>query len=51
MGRRAITVLSVVLGLLFVGVVLRALVTLEKRGKDQAAAAWHLVQTKPDDTD
>jgi hypothetical protein len=39
------------LGLLFVGVVLRALVTLEKRGKDQAAVAWHLVQTKPDDTD
>jgi hypothetical protein len=39
------------LGLLFVGVVLRALATLEKRAKDQAVVAWHLVQTKPDDTD
>jgi hypothetical protein len=41
----------VCLGLLFVGVVLHGLVTLENRGKDQAAAGWHLVQTKPEDTD
>jgi hypothetical protein len=38
-------------GLFFVGTVLRSWVTLESRVKDQAAGAWHLVQTKPDDTD
>jgi hypothetical protein len=39
------------IGLLFVGAVLRALVTLEGRVKDRTAGAWHLVQTKPDDAD
>lgn len=38
-------------GLLFVGTVLRSSVTLESRVKERAAGAWHLVQTKPDDTD
>jgi hypothetical protein len=39
------------IGLFFAGAVLRGVVTLESRVKDRAAGAWHLVQTKPDDTD
>jgi hypothetical protein len=39
------------LGLLFGGATLRGFVRLESRVKDRASGAWHLVQTKPDDTD
>lgn len=37
------------IGLLFAGVVLRSIVTLESRVKNRAAEGWHLVQTKADD--
>jgi hypothetical protein len=39
------------LGLFFGGASLRGFVRLESKVKDRAAGAWHLVQTKPDDTD
>jgi hypothetical protein len=42
---------DVSIGLLFAGAILRSLVTLENRAKDRARHGWHLVQTKPDDTD
>jgi hypothetical protein len=42
---------DVSIGLIFAGAILRSVVTLEGRVKDRAAGAWHLVQTKPDDTD
>jgi hypothetical protein len=39
------------LGLFFAGTVPYGLVTLERTVKDSAAGGWHLVQTKPEDTD
>ena len=42
---------SVSIGFVFGGAMLRGVVTLENRAKDHAVGGWHLVQTKPDDTD